>query len=91
MGNPQVSCLFGQSDIREARGLSGYMHQPTDNLTLVAPEHKDRAYPQGSAYFEVQSINGHEVRYRYGADVDQIHFTSWHSAENFRTAQIPTE
>jgi hypothetical protein len=64
--------------------------QPTIS-TLVAPEHKDRAYPQGSDYFEVQSINGHEVRYRYGADVDQIDFTSWHSAENFRTAQIPTE
>jgi hypothetical protein len=58
---------------------------------LVAPTHKDRAYPDGSDYFEVQAVRGHEVRYRYGADVDRIDFEHWHSAENVQTAHLTAE
>ena len=58
--------------------------------TLVAPEHKDAGYPEGSDYFEVQSIGGLEVRYHYGADVEKIDFAHWHSSKNVRTVRLPT-
>jgi hypothetical protein len=60
--------------------------------TLVTPEHKDSAYPQGSDYFELQSTNGNEVRYRYGDDVDRIDFKRWRSTNNnLRTVRLPSD
>ena len=58
---------------------------------LVAPTHKDNAYPDGSDYFEVQAVRGHEVRYRYGADVDKIDFGHWQSTGSLRTAHLAAE
>jgi hypothetical protein len=58
---------------------------------LVGAQHKDKAYPDGADYFEVQSISGREIHYLYGADVDTIDFTHWRSDGNLRTVQMPTK
>src|SRR5450631_1152105 len=44
---------------------------------LVGPKNIDKAYPQGSDYFELRSITGNQVQYYYGDDVDKINFSQW--------------
>jgi hypothetical protein len=56
---------------------------------LVGPKNINKAYPQGSDYFELRSITGDQVQYYYGGDVDTISFSQWRSDKNVRRVRLP--
>lgn len=49
---------------------------------IVGPKKTDKAYPQGSDYFELYGIEKKKIYFYYSPDVDQINF------DNFRTKEF---
>ena len=78
-----VSPVYGSPGIYLVKCYRGRM--PT---LLVGAEHRDKAYPQGSDYFELSSIVKSTLNYYYAGNVDTIDFLQLRADKNLRSYQL---
>lgn len=58
-------------------------------MTLVAPTHMSRTYPEGTDYFELKERKGMRLEYFFSEDVDNTDFSMFHTNQNLRSVVIP--
>jgi hypothetical protein len=74
--------LFAISPLYGHAGIFLYNCSGKTIQQLVAPQHKNRAYPLGTDYFLLQRLANGIINFYYAPDVDQINFANFEEIDN---------
>lgn len=73
--------VYTTSPIYGTPGIFIYDCLSENTKQIVGPTKIDKAYPQGSGYFELYGIKREKIYFYYSPDVDQIDFNSFRNGD----------
>jgi hypothetical protein len=75
------SLVYTASPIYGSPGVFVYDCASKSIIQVVKPKIFDKAYPQGSDYFELYGLEGRKIYFYYSPDVDQTDFDKFRTKE----------